>query len=84
MRSLSTYSLSDLYDLEAQGLAVLPTLQDRVWLRMVHLVAAIKGEIADRRGQENLAALATGYDDHGELLDAKHSHQFARVQGRRG
>ena len=79
MRSLTTYSLSDLFDLQAQGAALLPTLAAADAARMVDLLGTLAGEIADRRGQENLAAAVCGYDDDGGLLAAKSNHTFRHV-----
>lgn len=84
MKRLDTYSLTDLYRMQDQGTAALAHLTGADNAKMTDLLATIAGEIADRRGPENLAALVTGYDDDGELLDAKHQHTFARVHGRRG
>ena len=68
-RRLDSYSLADLYALEAQA---------------VDLLAAIKGAIGDLIGPDDLAASVCGYDDQGKLLDAKTQHTFSRVRGRRG
>ena len=84
MRTLSTYTLTDLYDLQAQGSALLPTLASADAARMTDLLAALAGEIADRRGQESLSALVCGYDDDGAVLDTPQAHRFARVRGRCG
>ncbi len=79
-RSLLTYSLSDLYDLETQATDLLRTCAGAQADRMLDVLAAIKGEIADRVGQTNLAACVCGYEDDGSLLDAKRHHTFARVR----
>ena len=83
-RTLASYSLTELYDLEAQGEALLPTLTGSNVPHMLDLLASLKGEIGDRRGPDNLAASVCGYGENGELLDAAGMHRFARVRGRRG
>ena len=82
-RRLADYSLADLHDLHAQGMETLPWLFGADIARMIDLLATIAGEIADRRGPENLAAAVCGYADDGSLLPAVESHRYARIARRR-
>ena len=82
-RRLADYSLADLHDLHAQGMETLPWLFGADIERMIDLLATIAGEIADRRGPENLAAAVCGYADDGSLLPAVESHRYARIARRR-
>ena len=84
IRALDSYTLGNLYELEAQGAALLPTLIGADVDRMADLLATIQGEIADRRGPDNLAAAVCGYADDGGLLAAQAHHTFPRIRGRRG
>lgn len=82
-RRLASYTLTELYDLETQGAALLPGLESAAATRMVDVLAAIAGEIADRRWPENLAAHVCGYADDGSLLPAVETHRYARIARRR-
>ena len=82
-RALDSYTLGNLYELEAQGAALLPTLIGADVDRMADLLATIQGEIADRRGPD-LAAAVCGYNDDGGLLTAQTHHIHPRIRSRRG
>lgn len=84
IRTLNSFTLPELYDLQAHGEALLPVMTGMQLETLVDTLAALAGEIADRRGQDNLAARVCGYDDEGALLGAKGHHTFSRVRGRRG
>ena len=84
IRTLTSFALPELYTLQAQGEALLPVMSCMELETLVDTLAALAGAIADRRGQDNLAARVCGYADAGARLDAATHHTFPRVRGRRG
>ena len=84
IRTLSSFTLPELYDLQAKAEALVPVMAGMQLETLVDTLAALAGEIADRRGQDNLAARVCGYADEGARLDAATHHTFSRVRGRRG
>lgn len=83
---LDDYSLADLYELEAQGEAMLRTLSGDRRSRMHALLGQIGRAITDRRGPENLAAVVchqTANDTLTQPFAVSMAHTFARIQNAR-
>lgn len=91
MKRLADYSLSELYDVEAQAETLIATKQQEID-QLLHRIAALtteraegwsilghlRDEIADRTPA--LYHQVCGYTQDGELLPATEHHRFAVIQ----